>query len=155
MMTNTIHRISDLVTPSPRDTQLAAESSRRLVSLLRRKAKLSLRAFAGRKEETIEIPRSAFRLLSDILTEMAKGNAVTFIPVHAELTTQQAADYLNVSRPYLIDLLEKGIISFHKVGTHRRILFKDLVEYKTQIDKKRLQALEALSQVDQELGLGY
>ena len=154
-MTSTRSRISDLVIPSPHDTELAAKSSRRFVSLLRREAKLSLRALADRQEETIEIPLSAFRLLSDILTEMAKGNAVTFIPVHAELTTQRAADFLNVSRPYLIDLLEQGTIPFHKVGTHRRILFKDLVEYKTQIDKKRLEALEALSQADQELGLGY
>lgn len=154
-MTNTMNRISDLITPSRHDAELAAESSRRLVALLRRNAKLSLRAMTGKQEERIEIPLSAFRLLTDILTEMAKGNAVTFIPVHAELTTQQAADFLNVSRPYLIDLLEKGTIPFHKVGTHRRILFKNLVEFKTQIDKKRLEALEALAQADQELGLGY
>jgi len=154
-MTTTLNRISDLVSPSPQDAKLAAESSRRLVALLGREAKLSLRALSNSQEETIEIPLSAFRLLSEILTEMAKGNAVTFIPVHAELTTQQAADFLNVSRPYLIDLLEKGTIPFHKVGTHRRVLFKDLVKYKTQIDKKRLEALEALSQADQELGLGY
>lgn len=154
-MTTTLNRISDLVSPSPQDSELAAKSSRRLVALLGREAKLSLRALSDSQEETIEIPLSAFRLLSDILTEMAKGNAVTFIPVHAELTTQQAADFLNVSRPYLIDLLEKGTIPFHKVGTHRRVLFKDLVKYKTHIDKKRLEALEALSQADQELGLGY
>lgn len=154
-MTTAINRLSDFVAPTPDETQLAAESSRRLVSLLHREAKLSLRAMAGKEEESIEIPVSAFRLLTDILTEMAKGNAVTFIPVHAELTTQQAADFLNVSRPYLINLLEQGKIPFHKVGTHRRILFKELVEYKKQEDQKRLEALAALSQADQELGLGY
>ena len=154
-MSTAINRLTDFVAPTPDETELAAESSRRLIALLRGKAKLSLRALENKKEETIEIPLSAFQMLSDILTEMAKGDAVTFIPVHAEFTTQQAADFLNVSRPYLIDLLEGGKIPFHKVGTHRRVLFKDLVEYKAQEDKKRLEALEALSQADQELGLGY
>lgn len=154
-MTTSINRIAEFVAPTSADTELAASSSRRLVSLLQRQAKLSLVATADAKEETIELPPSAFRLLSDILAEMAKGNAVTFLPVHAELTTQQAADFLNVSRPYLIDLLEKGTIPFHKVGTHRRVLFKDVVQYKKNIDQKRLEALEALSKADQELGLGY
>ena len=86
---------------------------------------------------------------------MAKGNAVTLIPVHAELTTQQAAKILNVSRPFLIEQLEKNIIPYRKVGTHRRVMFKDLMEYKQTMDHNRLNALEKLSAIDQELGLGY
>jgi len=86
---------------------------------------------------------------------MAKGNAVTLIPVHAELTTQQAAQILNVSRPFLIEQLEKGVIPYRKVGTHRRVMFKDLMEYKQTMDHSRLNALEELSAIDQELGLGY
>ncbi len=148
-----VNSISNFVTPTQSETELATNSSRRLVELIQRKAKLSLRAESGKKEELIEVPTSAIRLLSNILTEMAKGNAVTCIPVHAELTTQQAADFLNVSRPYLVDLLEDGKIPFHKVGTHRRVLFKDVLSFKTENDKLRLEALEALAKADQELGL--
>ena len=86
---------------------------------------------------------------------MAKGNAVTLIPVNAELTTQQGADPLNVSRPFLIEQLENGIIPYRKVGTHRRILFNDLLAYKQTMNHKRLDVLGALSAIDQELGLGY
>ena len=86
---------------------------------------------------------------------MAKGNAVTLIPVNAELTTQQAAHILNVSRPFLIEQLEKGAIAYRKVGTHRRVMLKDLMEYRQTMDHNRLNALEELSAIDQELGLGY
>ena len=94
-------------------------------------------------------------MLNGILNEMAQGNAVTLIPMHAELTTQQAARILNVSRPFLIEQLEKGVIPYRMVGTHRRVMFKDLTEYKQTMDRNRLNALEELSAIDQELGLGY
>jgi excisionase family DNA binding protein len=149
--------LPETITPSPADTQLAQESSRKLAKILASRKK-NVRFHIqpnGEPEEAIAVPRSAFRLLADILTEMARGNAVTLIPIHAELTTQQAADLLNVSRPYLIVLLEKGAIPHRKVGTHRRVLFQDLMAYKNKTDQARLKALQELSALDQELGFGY
>lgn len=149
----------EAVAPTPDDTKLAEETSRRLTSFLagaKPHKPLRVRITPDNEpEETISIPASAFRMLNDILTEMAKGNAITLIPVHTELTTQQAADLLNVSRPFLVEQLEKGVIPYRKVGTHRRVLFKELMIYKQAMDKNRLKALEELSAIDQELKLGY
>ena len=148
----------ETITPTPDETIIAQESSRRLARFVatRRKRSLQLRIQPeDAPEESVSIPESAFRLLNDILTQMAKGNAVTLIPIHAELTTQQAANILNVSRPYLVEQLEKGVIPHRKVGTHRRILFKDLMEYKETLDRNRLKTLDELAAQAQELNLGY
>jgi excisionase family DNA binding protein len=157
-MTTMLTEIQEAVAPTAADAQLARESSRRLAQFLAAKPKKPLRVRIepeNEPEESISIPVTAFRLLNSILTEMAKGNAVTLIPVNAELTTQQAAHVLNVSRPFLIEQLEKGVIPYRKVGTHRRVMFKDLMEYRQTMDRNRLNALEELSAIDQELGLGY
>lgn len=148
----------ETITPTPAESQLARESSQRLARFAASKSKKPLNfriQSEGSKEETIAIPASAFRLLNDILVQMAQGNAVTLIPVHAELTTQQAADILNVSRPFLVEQLEKNAIPHRKVGTHRRVLFKDLMGFKATMDANRLQALEKLAEQAQELGMGY
>jgi excisionase family DNA binding protein len=149
----------ETVAPSEADARLAQTSSRQLARILsgkRKRKSLSLRIEPDDgSEETIAIPLSAFQLLSDILTEMGKGNAVTLVPVQTELTTQQAADLLNVSRPFLVEQLEQGAIPFRKVGTHRRVLFQDLMAYKRQIDERRLKALEELAAQAQELKMGY
>ena len=145
------------VTPTPDDARLARESSRLLARLLGAKqGSVRLRIQPdGDVEETVAIPLSAFRLLADILTEMAQGNAVTLIPIHAELTTQQAADLIGVSRPFLIEQLEKGAIPFRKVGKHRRVLLPDLMAYKQTMDQNRLKVLDELSSQAQQLGMGY
>jgi excisionase family DNA binding protein len=156
-MATILSEFPETVTPTPDDSRLAQESSRRLAKLLgARKKSLRLRIQPDDEPgETIAIPLPAFRLLADILTEMAKGNAVTLIPIHAELTTQQAADLINVSRPFLIEQLEKGAIPFRKVGKHRRVLFQDLMAYKRKMDQNRLKALDELSAQAQELDMGY
>jgi excisionase family DNA binding protein len=139
------------VVPSEEDARLAAESSR-ILAAKRPDHALRVQLEDGR---VLTLPVAAARLLEHLLTEMAHGNAVTLIPVHAELTTQEAADYLNVSRPYLVRLLEENAMRFHKVGTHRRIKFQDLKAYKDRMDAKREMAMNELVAEAQELGLGY
>jgi excisionase family DNA binding protein len=139
------------VTPTSQESTLARDSSRRLSGLTKR----DLRIHIPETNEDVTLPASAVRLLVDLLAQMAEGNAVTLIPIHAELTTQQAADFLGVSRPFLVNLLEEGQLPHRKVGTHRRVLFKDLMNYKRQIDKKRLETLDELAAQAQELDMGY
>ena len=93
------------------------------------------------------------KLLVDILAHMARGNDEASVTIHAELTTQQAADFLNVSRPYLIGLLEKRRLPYRKVGTHRRVLFKELLAYRERSDKERREILSQLTREAQDLGL--
>ena len=112
---------------------------------------------AGKNNESDDLilPGYALILLLDILTEMSKGNAIKVIPIHAELSTQETAELLNVSRPHLVELLEQGKIPFRKVGTHRRVLAKDVFDYKQRIDADRLKALDELAAQAQELSMGY
>src|SRR4051812_36046075 len=122
----------DSVAPSLAETKLARESQLALRHFGDRSLRIQLPADSA--QQFVELPASAVRLLVRILAEMANGNAITLIPVHADLTTQQAAQLLGISRPFLIKLLESGELPFRKVGTHRRIAFRDLIDYKRRTD---------------------
>jgi excisionase family DNA binding protein len=113
----------------------------------------SVLKLVGPHGKEIELPPSIFHLLQQIVHHLLHGQAITIVPLNKELTTQQAADVLNVSRPYLIKVLEQGEIPFTMVGTHRRIRFSDLMEYKRRRDAKREESLAKLTRLSQELGL--
>ncbi len=106
----------------------------------------------GPDGERLELPKSVYKLLRQLVRDLARGNAVTVVPYLHELTTQEAADLLNVSRPFLVKLLEKGEIPFRMVGTHRRILFRDLMKYRESRSRSRREALDAMTREAQEMG---
>lgn len=114
-----------------------------------------LRLQGGAGTEDVVVPAEVVPLLVEILGQIANGNGVRVVPVHAELTTQQAADLLNVSRPHLVKLLENGAIPFHLVGTHRRVRLHDLLAYRTQLHERQDALLDELAEEAQKLRLGY
>jgi excisionase family DNA binding protein len=154
-MTTFVFDPTDPVAPTEADAQLARDSARQLaLQLAKANGTMQLRVVEPDGDgETVTIPTAAFRLLVTILAQMASGNAVRLIPHHAELTTQEAAELLNVSRPYLVRLLDNGRIPFRRVGTHRRVLFKDVMTYKAEHRRARGAALDELTRLSQKLGL--
>ena len=145
----------DMVMPTEDDIRLAKEGSRTLSPFISDQETPSLRVTDSKKSAEIVLPQDVFKLLISVLAEIGRGNAVTVMPVEAELTTQQAADILNVSRPYLITLLDEGQIPYRKVGTRRRVKLIDVLAYKRRIDEARMKVLEELTAEAQELDMGY
>ena len=135
--------------PTEHDTQLAQASLHAFNRLEQEEIELQI------DTQTVRLPLLAVKLLQRILSEMADGNAVTVTPIQPEISTQEAADLLNVSRPYLVGLLENNTIPHRKVGTHRRVPLKALLEYKAASRAKAEKALQELADLSQELGLGY
>lgn len=149
--------ILETTLPVEHEVAVATQSQRTLAAYLSTRLETQCIQIFDEKNRAhqVELPTSALRLLIDILSELADGNAVKVVPIHAELTTQEAADMLNVSRPHLVKLLESGALPFHKAGKHRRIRFADLMTFKAERDDASTQALEELARQAQELRLGY
>jgi excisionase family DNA binding protein len=141
--------------PSAADVHLARTSASKLGRLKGRGGAVTVTVEGERESEDAVIPGIAFQLLQMILEELALGHAVALAPLEREISTQTAADVLNVSRPHLIKLLESGKMPFKKTGTHRRIRLSDVLEYKARMDADADAAYTALVQQAQELGMGY
>jgi excisionase family DNA binding protein len=144
--------------PTPRDSAIARDSGQRLSQYARRNRPLTFRVETESKQPEqlpIQLPAGAVALLMNILEAMAAGRGVTIIPENAELTTVQAAEVLNVSRPFLIKLLEEGAIPHRKVGKHRRVRMEDVMAYKERVDRDREAILDQLAAQGQELDMGY
>lgn len=150
---------TDLELPTHETSQEAGQALRRFAPIAERARTsnhVNVRADgASDSEQPVSVPRQAFDLFLEVLGQLANGNAVTIMPVQAELTTQQAADLLNVSRPHLVELLESHAIPFRRVGTHRRVEAAALLAYKRKTAAKSRTELDELTAEAQRLDLGY
>ena len=153
----TIADLTRTVLPDEKEIAAAVESSRQLAAFLTTELETQRIELIDetQKHKVVELPTLALRLLGEILSELALGNAVRVVPIHAELTTQEGADMLNVSRPHLVKLLDQGALPHTKNGRHRRIKFADLMAYKDQRDNTSHTAMYELAAQAQELGMGY
>jgi excisionase family DNA binding protein len=141
--------------PTPQEIEQAKQSSRTLSKYANtERVQLSLRGSNGEADDLI-LPGHVLQLLLDVLAEMAKGNAISVMPMNQEISTQEAASLLNVSRPFLVGLLEKNEIPFRKVGAHRRVYLKDVMDYKERVDQRRTRALDQLAELSQKEQMGY
>ena len=143
--------------PSPEEAALAKISSQELSAFLETKAETQALSINDAKgtAHIVNMPVSALRLLVNVLTQLGEGNTVKLVPIHAELTTQEGADMLNISRPTFVKLLDNGALPYTKAGNRRKVRYIDVQNYKSELENMRLQSLSELSALDQELGLGY
>ncbi|MGV4890474.1 helix-turn-helix domain-containing protein [Streptomyces viridosporus] len=145
------------IEPGVVDARDAQRALRRINDYLSRTAHsnedIQVHLETGATDEALVLPRPVAEMFASMLAALANGQGVQIMPVDAVLTTQQAADMLNVSRPYLIGLLESGEIPYKLVGRHRRIRFADLRQYLREDDAKRKESADELMELDQELGL--
>lgn len=150
---NSQHKVVHL--PTSPEIEAAKQSSRMLSKYADAdRVQLSLKANNGVAEDLV-LPGQVMQLLLDIVSEMAKGNAISLVPIHHELSTQEAANLLNVSRPHLVSLLEKKALPHRKVGSHRRVLASDVLAYKESMLNQRNTALDDLTALSQDMDMGY
>ncbi|HEX5409872.1 MAG TPA: helix-turn-helix domain-containing protein [Gemmatimonadaceae bacterium] len=147
--------VADIELPTAEVAEEAKNALRPLSEIVRSRSFRGVKLTVKRGGASVEVtvPRSAYILFLELLGHLAEGDAVTIVPIHAELTTQQAADLLNVSRPHLVRLLGTGAIPFRKVGTHRRLLAKDVFRYRAEQRERSEVALRELAAASQDLRL--
>ncbi|KAA5603497.1 helix-turn-helix domain-containing protein [Roseospira marina] len=150
-----MNALAHISPPTAEDIDLARASGQALASIIHETGPVEFSVRRGDEESAVQLPIEAFDLLVNILGDMAAGRAVTLVPLDAELTTQQAADLLNVSRPYLNNLIDKGEIPHRKVGRHRRLRCQDIIDYKKRDDAARRAVLDSLAAEAQEYNMGY
>ena len=150
-MDETIPTSTECAIPSDRDAALAGRAWNMMQAWVEGTDPVPVRF--GAVPETVAIPTSAYRLFKEILDQMAHGNGVALTPLHAELTTRQAAELLQVSRTHLVQLLDGGRIACRKVGAHRRVRAEDVLAYRRETESRRREALDELTARNQELGL--
>ena len=135
--------------PTEDEVRQASEAARALASALTPQGlPFSVRRDGNLTE--VDLPPALGQLVLDLLTHVSRGEMITFVPYGAELTTKEAADLLNVSRPFLVSLLKKGEIDFYKVGSHRRVRANDVLNYKAERDNVRGAELDRLQRLGQE-----
>lgn len=141
--------------PTPAEMEQAKVSSRTLSKYADTdRVQLALRGSNGESDDLV-LPGHVLQILLDVLSEISKGNAISLIPHHQEVSTQEAANLLNVSRPFLVGLLEQGEIPYRKVGSHRRVLLTDIMNYKKRVDQQRSLTLDELAALSQDEDMGY
>ena len=150
-----MNAIQDYIKPNNAERRMAKLSYNALLESLDKMSlgKDKIEIEIEETQERITLPMSALRLLSDILKAMSEGNPVSIMPIATEVTTQKAAEMLGCSRPYLVKLLEENVIPYTKVGRHRRIMFKDVVEYKNKMKAEQKQNIIDIMNDDEEDGL--
>lgn len=151
---------NQMVLDSKAELELAKAAQRCIVSALDHSKAINIALVEEGVERMdgaplLKLPPKVLRLFADLLGSLAQGKAVAIMPKELDITTQEAAMFLNVSRPYFVGLLESGKIKFHKVGTHRRVRFEDVVRYKEERQRMSEEALQRLADQAQMLDMGY
>lgn len=143
--------------PTAAEIALAKAGSQELSAVLEASGNVQKFNLVGKDgaSHMVSLPASAVKLMIEVLTQLGQGNSVSITPIHAELTSQEAADILNMSRPSLIKLLDANEIPHTRVGNRRKVAFSDVILYKEKLAEARLQSLTELSALDQELNMGF
>ena len=138
--------LEPIMLPAAQEEQVQA-----LHDLLRKEGKARLVGRGG--EPALELPDTVYELLLKVVSGLQQGKAISVVPVTQDLTTQEAAEFLGVSRPFFVKLLKEDKLPFHPIGTHRRVYLKDLLDYKHRRDHQRREALDTMAREADEAGL--